>query len=225
MNYPKKFKSLLFLACISFNAFAELTPYTATYAGYSGSFHIADATQTLEKLGDNWLIKLHTEAVGFARFIQGKPITQEHIFQLYQHQALLLSAKSDSGKADENAKKSAYYDRVSKQLFIKTHKQSTSIQLDRPLSSYLAFTTTLSNILNNPTQTLSFYDKGKVVQKAVAYLGMQNGFKVIEVGKNNSKKKLRYLFKPDTMQVPFRIEKIKKGKLKAYLELTSFITH
>lgn len=223
MNYQKAIKFLILFLCFSTHAIAELQPYTAVYDVYSKGFHIGEATQTLKKQNEGWLITLHTQAQGLASFLQSKPSIQEQHFKLdNKNNPILLRAKSDSGKSKKHSVKTAHYDINKKQLIIKTGEQSKTIPVKKAISPYLALAITAVSVENTQSANLKVYEKGKIKDKTMSYQGFKEGFKIFDIGNKKSSKKLRYLFNPNNKQVPYKIEKLKKGKIKAYLKLKSF---
>lgn len=223
MNFLKAIKALILLLCFSSYVNAELQPYTAVYDVYSKGFHIGEATQTLKKQNEVWLITLHTQAQGLASFLQSKPSIQEQFFKLDENnQPILISAKSDSGKSKESSIKTAHVDTNKKQLIIKTGEQSKTLPIKKSLLPNLALAITTVSVENTQSANLKVYEKGKIKDKTMSYQGFKEGFKIFDIGNKKSSKKLRYLFNPNNKQVPYKIEKLKKGKVKAYLKLKSF---
>ncbi len=226
MNTLKSIKPflllLLYVCLFSSKVQAELKPYTAVYNAYSNGFHVGESTQTLIKLEDSWLIKLNTEATGFASFFQSKPATQQQVFKTKLNQPLLLSSKSDSGKSKKNAKKLAYYDEANEQLLVRVGDETKRISITHPLSSYLLLPITAANLQPNTTLNVTLYDKGKVKQKLMAVQEINTDNLVVDVYSKGSNKRLRYIFKHGNKHVPFRIERFKNNEIKAYLELNEF---
>lgn len=225
MNYLKSIKLILsFFLCISLlsgTAQAELKPYTANYTAYSNGFQVGETSQTLIKLGDLWLMKLTTEATGFASFFQSKAATQQQVFKTKQNQPVLISAISDSGKSKENAKKQAYYDETIKKLLIRVGDKTKSIPISQPFSTYLLLPISAVNMPLNTPLDVKLYDKGTI--KTMLMDAHKTDDKlIVDVYSEHSNKRLRYIFKDDNKRVPYRIERFKNNELKAYLELSDF---
>jgi len=225
MIYLKSIKASLCFLIFSFfsiNSFAQLKPYVAAYDIYSNGFHLGEATQTLTQQGGQWLISLSSKATGFASLFQSNPAMEEQLFTLKEQKVLLISAKSDSGENEEDAKASAYYDMKNQLIYIRIGNKTKQIKHHSALSSFLLLPITAAALHEQQTIEVSLYDEGEVIKKTVSRLSDVDKKTTVDVYSSDSDKKLRYTFKNNNVQVPFRIERFKNNEITAYLELISF---
>ncbi len=225
MNYLKHTNFHFILTCLllfSSVVNAELKPYVAVYDIYSKGFHLGEATQVLEQLETTWRISLTSKATGLASFFQNAPSTDEQVFKMHKQKALLISAKSNNGKDEEDSKRSAYYDENGQRLFTSIGSKRKITQLNSVPSSYLLLPIDAITLKNKQAIKVSLYDEGSVIYKTMALHSKSKSQTIVEIYAPKSSEKLRYIFNHNNLSVPFKIERYKNNEITAYLELKSF---